>query len=135
MFTKTKKCFKIKIYSRLNFNLKYMSLAGERKQKLNKNLDKILKSLKKKYNPEKIILFGSLASGKVGEWSDIDLLIVKNTRKNALERKKEVDNICDVNIAFDPIIFTPQEVKERLRWKDYFIQEILNKGKLLYERH
>lgn len=111
-----------------------MSLAVKRKQKLNKNLDKILKSLKKEYNPEKIILFGSLASGKVGEWSDIDLLIVKDTKKNPLERKKEVDKICDVNIAFDPIIFTPQEVKTRLRWKDYFIQEIFNKGKLLYER-
>jgi len=112
-----------------------MSLAGERKQKLNKNLDKILKSLKKKYNPEKIILFGSLASGKVGEWSDIDLLIVKNTRKNPLERNREIRKICKSDIAFDPIVFTPKEIKERLYWKDYFIQEILNKGKLLYERH
>ena len=46
-----------------------------RKQKLNSNLNKIVRALKKEYKPEKIVLFGSLASGQVSEWSDIDLLI------------------------------------------------------------
>lgn len=106
-----------------------------REQKLNNNLDKIVKALKKEYRPEKIVLFGSLASGQVGEWSDIDLLIIKDTKKNPLERKREVNKICDVNIAFDPIIFTPREIQTRLYWKDYFIEKILNKGKVLYEKY
>lgn len=42
------------------------------------------------YEPEKIILFGSLARGDTHEWSDIDLLIVKDTDASYGERVKEL---------------------------------------------
>lgn len=49
----------------------------------------ILPIIIKKYKPEKIILFGSLATGKVHEWSDIDLAIIKETPLNYFERLLE----------------------------------------------
>jgi uncharacterized protein len=56
-------------------------MHAERYAQLTKALNQILAALQKEYKPEKIILFGSMASGTVGEWSDIDLAIIKHTDK------------------------------------------------------
>ena len=66
------------------------------------------------YKPEKIILFGSFAYGEPDEESDIDLLIIKKTRKPFFERLYEVRRISsDVRrgYAFEPIVMTPGELK------------------------
>jgi predicted nucleotidyltransferase len=42
---------------------------------------KLSKKIAKRYNPEKIILFGSSVIGKDSKESDIDLLIIKNSEK------------------------------------------------------
>ncbi|MFA5781386.1 MAG: nucleotidyltransferase domain-containing protein, partial [Bacteroidales bacterium] len=42
------------------------------------------------YSPEKIILFGSFASGNANENSDIDLLIVKKTKEPFYQRLRQV---------------------------------------------
>lgn len=46
-----------------------------------KEIKRITKQIVKNYNPEKIILFGSFAYGKPKPSSDIDLLIIKKSRK------------------------------------------------------
>jgi len=56
-------------------------IVMQRKEALEKELHGIVATLVEKYKPEKIILFGSLATGKMHEWSDIDLLIIKLSRK------------------------------------------------------
>ncbi|MDI3531232.1 MAG: uncharacterized protein PWP60_1081, partial [Candidatus Atribacteria bacterium] len=53
--------------------------SREREKLLHEELSRIVKLLIEKYQPEKIILFGSLAEGRIHEWSDIDLLIIKDT--------------------------------------------------------
>ena len=47
----------------------------ERLEALNAELSRIVDVLLNNYNPQKIILFGSLASGNVHEYSDIDLIV------------------------------------------------------------
>jgi len=42
---------------------------------------KMLQKIKTAYEPEKVILFGSYAYGKPTKDSDVDLLIIKNTKK------------------------------------------------------
>ncbi|MGH7456264.1 MAG: nucleotidyltransferase family protein, partial [bacterium] len=54
------------------------SEALARKADLEAELARILPIIINQYQPEKIILFGSLATGEVHEWSDIDLVLVKN---------------------------------------------------------
>ena len=49
----------------------------ERQAKLNQALERILLTLAAEYWPEKVILFGSMAHAAVGEWSDLDLVIIK----------------------------------------------------------
>ena len=62
----------------------------QREELLKEELTRIVKVLKDRYCPEKIILFGSLAEGKVHEWSDIDLIIIKETDKRPIDRCIEV---------------------------------------------
>lgn len=50
-------------------------------EELNTELSRIVDVLVNSYNPQKIILFGSLAAGNVHEYSDIGLIVVKNRIK------------------------------------------------------
>ena len=87
------------------------------------------------YSPQKIILFGSYAYGKPDEDSDIDLLIVKDTNKRPIERWMEVKRLLrdrSRTVSVSPLVYTSHELEARLALKDFFIQEVLEKGKILY---
>lgn len=101
-----------------------------------KELDKLKKVIVKNYKPEKIILFGSLAWGKFGPDSDIDLMVVKKTKKNYWERAKEFSKNVDTNVdaSKDIIIFTPEEIRKRIKLEDDFIKEVIYNGKVVYEK-
>jgi len=88
------------------------------------------------YGPEKIILFGSYAWGRPSAASDVDFLIVKETKKPFHKRWAEVCGIVADQrrgIAFSPFVVTPGELDERIRKRDPFIARIIKEGKVLYE--
>ncbi len=99
-----------------------------------KEIKKITKLIVRKYKPEKIILFGSFALGKQNEDSDVDLLIIKKTRKKFLRRLFELRKIIDGEIPLDLLVRTPDEIEKRLNLGDFFYQDIIKKGKCLYDR-
>jgi len=109
--------------------------VAQRKEALEKELRRIVATLIEKYKPEKIILFGSLASGGIHEWSDIDLLIIKETDKRPLDRATEVYTLLgDYREPMDLIVYTPAEVELLLNEGSFFVAEILAEGKALYEK-
>ena len=75
------------------------------------------------YRPEKLILYGSAVTGKVTSDSDIDFLVIKDTKKNAWERLKEVDRYIEHTVPVDVLVYTPGEIKKRLSLGDFFIKE------------
>lgn len=95
-------------------------------------IDSITDQLIKKYQPEKIILFGSAAGGSMTPDSDLDFFIVKDDKKDAYHRMVEVSGLVEKDIAADFIIYTPQELSERLRLGDPFIKSIVSEGRVLY---
>ena len=100
-------------------------------------LSEIVEKLKSDYKPIKIILFGSYAYGNPSENSDIDLLILKDTDKRRVDRFVGVKRIIynpDLEISVSPLVYTPDELKERLRIEDDFVKEIIQNGVVLYER-
>lgn len=107
----------------------------ERQAKLNQALDQILQKLIANYQPEKVILFGSLASAEVKEWSDLDLVIIKNTSRPFLQRLKEVALLCQPSVGADFLVYTPDEfARMRAQGNPFIIEEVVRKGKVLYER-
>lgn len=100
---------------------------------MSKEMLTIIKQLKA-YKPEKVVLFGSYATGKNHQDSDLDLLIIKNTKQNYYERIPEVRKyLMNSDMAFDILVMTPKEIKCSLLANNFFIKNIINNGQILYE--
>lgn len=105
--------------------------------KMERILQQMVWRLVECYQPEQIILFGSLAYGNADENSDIDLLIIKKTDETPLERRVHVRRLVsdpERRIPFSPLVLTPEELAHRLAVKDPFYQEIVQRGRILYVR-
>jgi hypothetical protein len=66
-----------------------------------------------------------------------DPSIIKNTTKKRVDRFVTVKNLVydpHWKIAVSPLILTPDELRERLSIGDDFIEDILTRGVVLYER-
>src|SRR5262245_461777 len=107
----------------------------ERYEILAKALEQILATLIEEYQPEKVIVFGSMATGQVGEWSDLDLSIIKRTSLPFMKRLKEVALLCMASVSVDYLVYTPEEFDHLIEQNNHFIlNEIIGNGKVLYER-
>ncbi|MBI2916370.1 MAG: nucleotidyltransferase domain-containing protein [Chloroflexi bacterium] len=98
---------------------------------------RIVNRLVREYLPEKIILFGSYAYGTPTEDSDIDLFIIKDTDEDRIERFVEVSKLHfepGYDISVSPLVYTPQELAERVDLGDDFVDEVLTRGQTLYAK-
>lgn len=92
------------------------------------------KEVAKRFRPRKIILFGSYAYGEPTEDSDVDLLVVMNrTRYHGERMSVRIRLAIPADFPMDLLVRTPHFVSKRLAWGDSFTEEILSKGKVLYE--
>lgn len=102
---------------------------------IRKTIDIMVDKIIRNYHPERIILFGSYAYGHPTAESDVDLMIIKNDCRSPIERRIEIRRILHEEnrfIPLTPLVYTPQEIKNRLELGDDFIEEIMTKGKILY---
>lgn len=99
-------------------------------------LPKAVKRIADELNPEKIILFGSYAYGTPTPDSDVDLLVIMNTRQKTKDRYLTVGRLLRPRqFPVDIIVKTPKEVEHALKNKrNFFIHDIMTRGKVLYER-
>jgi predicted nucleotidyltransferase len=86
-----------------------------------------------KYRPNKIILFGSYATGAPTADSDVDILVILPFQGKSVEMSADILNQIDPRFPIDLLVRTPEQVQDRLEKGDYFIQEIMRQGKVLYE--
>jgi len=102
-----------------------------------RELKQIVRRIVEAYAPDKIILYGSYAYGTPGPDSDIDLLIIKETAEPPRERWFTVcDALWSLPTAspVEPLVVTQAELAGRLQLGDQFFQEIVSRGKTLYDR-
>lgn len=98
----------------------------------------IAEKLKKRYKPQMLVLFGSCANGKVTKDSDIDMLVVKDTK---IPPRKRWMQVCKIarnlkrRTPFEPIIITPRELEKRKLLNDPFLKEIFQTGKVIYNEN
>ena len=100
-------------------------------QKADRKIEKTVKSYIEQLenigiHVQQAILFGSYASGKYDEWSDIDLAIVSNDfAGNRFEDRNKIRKITlQVNSDISPMPFRPEDFND----SDYFVKEILETG-------
>ena len=107
--------------------------AGRRRL-LEAELQRYLALLRDHYRPERVLLFGSLAVGDTGEWSDIDLVIIKETNQRFLDRIKEVMQLLRPRVGVDILVYTPAEFARLSQERAFVRDEIMGKGRVVYER-
>lgn len=87
------------------------------------------------YGAEKIIVFGSFVGSARHPWSDLDIAIVKQTDKRFLDRTLQASRLVKSSVATDFLVYTPDEFAQMAK-DNYFVRdEIVNKGKLLYDQN
>jgi hypothetical protein len=87
------------------------------------------------YQPERVILSSSYASGKIHADSDGDILGILSFEGKNPVKSAEILNQIDPQFPIDLIVRTPEQVRERQKNNDFFIKEIIKKGVVLYEAH
>lgn len=89
------------------------------------SIKKYLSVISKHYKIEKAFLFGSHASGKANEESDIDLAIVSSSFSgNRFEDNVKLGKLTwGVDTRIEPIAFTPKDFEE-----EFFAREIKKSG-------
>ena len=88
----------------------------------------------REFRPEKIVLFGSYAYGTPTEDSDVDLLVIMpRTRRGGERMSVRIRHAVPRSFPLDLLVRTPAAVAKQLRWGDCFMQEVMAKGKVLYE--
>ncbi|OGO41785.1 MAG: hypothetical protein A2Z04_06250 [Chloroflexi bacterium RBG_16_57_9] len=96
-------------------------------------LESIAQRIARAFQPEKVILFGSYASGMPTPDSDVDILVIMETALRPPERDLIVSDLFRPRpCPMDILVYTPQEVQEQLRKRDPFIAEVLRTGRVLY---
>jgi predicted nucleotidyltransferase len=108
--------------------------SEQRKELLERELDRYLQILTTRSDPERIIVFGSMASGEITAWSDIDLVIVQQTSLPFLKRTRQMRRMLCPRVGTDILVYTPDEFAQLRQTRAFFRDEILAKGVVLYER-
>jgi predicted nucleotidyltransferase len=105
-------------------------------------IDQLLEALKTA-DPYRIILFGSYAKGTADENSDIDMVVILDNNDVAKTYKERLDKKLFINrlvrninykIALDILVYSKEEYKIVKNLGNYFIDEIENTGKIIYEK-
>jgi len=98
-----------------------------------KEIESITTQIIEKYEPDKIILFGSAARGEYDRVNDLDFLIIKqDVPLYGIDRMRELDELIDRDMAADMLVYRPDELEDRIKLGDPFIKTILREGRVLY---
>ena len=103
-------------------------------QEIYKILRNISERLKREYNAEKVILFGSYARGEETIDSDVDILVVAPTKERMIDRMASVSRIIRNlrnGLPISPIVLTSEEFRRKLEEGDAFIRTVVEEGVVL----
>jgi len=98
-----------------------------------KRIIKFSNRIVQKFHPQKIILFGSYATGTPSPDSDVDVLVILHFEGNNALKAAEILNQTDPHFPIDLLVRKPEEIQERLELGDFFLRDILSQGKVMYE--
>jgi len=101
---------------------------------LEQEIQRFMPLIEQHLKPERVVLFGSLATGETSTWSDIDLVIVQETNKRFLDRIKDVIRLLQPRVGVDILVYTPAEFAQLATQRAFVRDEIVAKGRVLYER-
>jgi predicted nucleotidyltransferase len=77
----------------------------------------------------KAYIFGSIVKGTNDEYSDVDLVLVRDTKESFFDRVREVFDLIHELPPTDLLIYTEKEFNEfRDKKSGFFLQKIIGEG-------
>ena len=97
------------------------------------SIRELCRCIVQEFQPERIILFGSYASGAPTPDSDVDLLVLLPFEGKSLRMSLDILNRTNPPFPIDLLARTPEDTEQRYREGDPMIWEALDQGKVLYD--
>jgi predicted nucleotidyltransferase len=108
---------------------------GKKRSKHCKQIQEMVDRIVKRFDPEKIILFGSHARGDAGPDSDVDLLVVMPLAGSKRDKMVEIGvALHDIPLPKDIIVTTPEDFEWRKEIVGTIERPAVQEGKVLYAR-
>jgi predicted nucleotidyltransferase len=98
-----------------------------------RDIRRFARAIAREFKPRRIILFGSYAYGKPTEDSDVDLMVVMPHQGDYVRKAIDIRLRLDAPFPLDLLVRSAKEIRQRYRLEDWFIREIVDNGKILYE--
>lgn len=99
-----------------------------------KQLEDIAATIVRKFQPVRVVLFGSYARGDADDESDLDLFVEMETSLSPPERAIEVSAAFGLRSwPMDIVVYTPAEVERLRNIRGTLLSIIEAEGKVLYE--
>ena len=99
-----------------------------------KEIRAFVKELARRFAPERVILFGSHASGNASAGSDVDIFVVMNTPLSPITQEVLIRKEIPRRFPLDLIVMKPRPLERRIKLGDTLVRSVLSKGKVLYEK-
>ena len=93
----------------------------------------LVERIAREFHPKRIVLFGSYAYGNPSAASDVDLLVILPHKGSGIRKAVEILTRVNPRFPVDILVRTPAQIRNRLAWNDFFLQEIMERGIVLYE--
>jgi len=101
-----------------------------------KIINEAVKRIADRFNPERIILFGSYARGTADEKSDIDLLVVCPLKKKRIKLMSEMNKALEgLRLPRDIVVISPKEFTLEKEIPGTIARYAWTEGKPLYEQN
>ena len=98
-----------------------------------KQIQALSQQIVEQFQPDRIILFGSYAYGTPNEDSDVDLMVVMPFEGHPVNQAIKVLNHIHAEFPLDLLVRTDEFITERLKLGDFFMMDIVETGRILYE--
>ena len=121
------------LYNTFEMAVVNVPTIDKRKRIPQKAIDQVVEQIVEKFKPQKIILFGSYARGNPRPESDVDLLVVMDTPLREVQQAIQICQKIEYRFGLDLIVHTPKHLAERVKMGDWFLRDVLEEGKVLYE--
>ena len=96
---------------------------------------RLLKNALIRYGPERIYLFGSWSLGEEDDLSDLDIVVIKRTKKPFFNRLCETARLIPPELeGVDILVYTPEEFIEMKREGNAFAEMTMEEGIIIYDR-
>jgi predicted nucleotidyltransferase len=96
-------------------------------------LDEVVARLVAAFRPQRVVLFGSWATGKATAESDLDLLVVAESDEPIHVRMARAQRaLRGLTVPADVFVHTPAEVERFGRWLSHTVAVALREGREVY---